>query len=470
MKERKTIPVGALFMIIVLALASLGVGYGLWSKTLTITGEIETGDVHALFVDAFTDDDDFVDDTEKDSLDKDDCPDVGMVDDYSQPINQLKDGEDNGRTSCDPAASGRDPKPRLDKDVARCDARVDPEDSNKAEVKKSNVYPGYFCTAWFDFINDGSIPVKIQSVKINGESVWPSVTTPFDLDGDKLADVEIHVSEIKVCQQIEPNELVQMDIDQHVLQEAPQDATLGYTVEVQLNQWNEACRVLLYYGNGGFGPNDEPGPSTRLFDLKTLYEGMGFSVDYTDVWPDDLSIYQLVVLYGPGRDDDSGTHFFFDGQKDALKDYMELDKRVVVMGDHSGGFGVSTVNNLLNALGVGISQNADLATPDGDVCGPLNDLTADQVTAGITELDPSATSSLNVSGSAISLARVPALPYTCLGGVKNGATWMAIDRLYGNGGLVMIADTNILDDQYGFNDPQGDGMSGAALGTNLIMY
>jgi len=243
MNRRKTLPVGALFMIMAMLLATLGVAYGLWSKTLKIEGRVETGKVHAIFLKAFTDDDDFVDDPLKDSGDTGQCEDLGGVDDASPHKN--KDPNDR-RTSCDPAASGRDPKPRYEKDVARCDAEIDPADKNLAHVWKRNVYPSYFCTAWFDIQNDGSIPVKIVSVKINGQPVIPSVPTPFDLDEDRKPDVAIHVSEIHLCQQIEPREIVQMDIDQHVLQDALQGKTLNYTVEVQLNQFNETECGLLF--------------------------------------------------------------------------------------------------------------------------------------------------------------------------------------------------------------------------------
>ncbi|NIS82341.1 MAG: hypothetical protein GTO14_19520 [Anaerolineales bacterium] len=470
MKERKTIPVGTMFMIIVLALATLGVGYGLWSKTLTITGVMRTGDVHAVFEDAFTDDDDVVNDPAKDSQDVDGCVDLGDVDQFTE------EGKTDGNTSCDPAASGRDPKPHHDKDVAACVAEI-LADPQTAKVTKYNVYPSYYCTAWFDFRNDGSIPVKIASVRINGRFVAPSVTTPFDLNEDDKADVEIHVSEIKVCQQVEPNELVQMNIDQHVLQDAPQGGSpLIYEVKIQLNQYNEtSCRVLLYYGNGGVDPGTYSGGDSDLHLLKAHYEAMGFGVDYTDVWPSDLSIYRLVVIHGPGDDLDDGTHYFTAAQKGALTSYMQSGGRVVVNGDYGGLWGYMTVNDLLSGLGVGITQNPDTATPDGDACGPLTDITPDQVTAGLTFLDPSAVSSLTLSGSAVALARVDPPTYTCNGGVINGAIWMAVDQVAGTparpgGDLIMIADFNAMDDKYGFSDLAGDGFSGPALATNLVGY
>lgn len=227
---RRVPRVGWLVMLLVIALAGIGIGWTLWFKTLTISGVVETGRVHAGIVNAFTDDDDVVNDTAKDSLDADDCADIGGVD---------IDGD--GLTSCDPAACGRDPKPRYDKDVARCDAAIT-DDPNKATVTKRNVYPSYHCTAWFDIVNDGTIPVKVAAATINGKPLQPGAPTPFDLSGDGLPDVEIEVPDLELCKQIDPgDEPMQLEVRQHVLQEAPQGASLTYTLEVQLNQWNEPC-------------------------------------------------------------------------------------------------------------------------------------------------------------------------------------------------------------------------------------
>lgn len=447
-----------MMVLLFIALAGIGVGYGLWSKTLFISGTVGTGSVDALFVEAFTDDDDGVNDPAKDSQDTGDC--------------EIWVGDAADQGSCDPAASGRDPKAHYTKDVAACIAAIT-GDPTVATVTQSNVYPSYFCTAWFEVLNAGSVPVKVASVTINGKPVNPSATTPFDLTGDGKADLEIHVSEIGICQQIDPRELVQMDLDQHVLQPAPQGATFGYGVRIQLNQWNEArCRVLLYFGNAGFPPSS----GESLTSLKAFYESMGYGVDYTDVWPADLDPYKLVLLYGPGARNDGGGAFFSAAQVSDMASYMGSGGRVVVMGDHSGAFGVNTVNNLLGQLGAGIHQNADRALPDSDACQPLSDISPDQVTTpallndGSARLDPAAVSSLSLSGAAVSLARIDPAPYSCGSGVLNGATWVAIDRSFGTGGLVVITDVNILDNHFGFGDPGGDGFSGPLLAANLVGY
>jgi len=221
---------GVVSLAVVMMLAMLGVGYTLWAKSLYIQGTVNTGTVNAEFVDAFTDDDNMVNDEEKDSGDIGRCP-LPQVDGGPSP------------TSCDPAASGRDPKPRYEKDVGQCFAMISADDPQLATVTLENAYPSYYCTAWFDIHNTGSIPVRVRAVMIDDMAVEPCQTNAFDLDGDGLPDVEIHVTDIELCQQIDPSQTVQLDLDIHVLQEAPQDESLEFQAAVELGQYNEVCVV-----------------------------------------------------------------------------------------------------------------------------------------------------------------------------------------------------------------------------------
>lgn len=222
-------------LLVTIALSTLGVAYGLWTKTLVVEGTVRTGEVDLIFVDAFTDDDGRVDNATKDSQD-DGGPSEGF--DAWGPA-----------SSADPAASGRDEKAHYDKDVAKCEASIH-EDAQQGSIDKFDVYPSYVCTAWFDIRNIGNIPVKIKSVTITPDghdssdgdgavNVRLSETNSFDLDGDLKADVEIHVADIRLCQQIDPGEVVQMSIDQHILQAAEEREELNYILEVLLAQWNE---------------------------------------------------------------------------------------------------------------------------------------------------------------------------------------------------------------------------------------
>ena len=224
--------------------------------------------------------------------------------------------------------------------------------------------------------------------------------------------------------------------------------------------------VLIYYGNGGPAPDE-----MSYYTLQAYYNGLGFPTDYTDIWPLDLNPYRLITLVGPGDADDSGTHFFTAGQVAQLRNYLLAGGRLFVMGEHSGVWGDNTVNDLLSNLGVGILQNADAATPDGDTVTPLSDITPDQMTTGVASIDLAASSSLSLSGSALSLVRVqPGIP-----GTITGATVIAVDQIPGapprpGGDVVVSGDENFLDD-WMFTDPAGDGvLDNYAFAQNLVTF
>lgn len=271
MNRKKNPPaeIGALFMVLVLALASLGVAYGLWSKTLTIDASVNTGDVNAEFTEAFTDDDNLSNDPLLDSLDVGHCP-LPSVDDDGDgevdedPFDDL-DNDDDGQvdedppgklTSCDPAEGGPDPKMRHDKDVGECLAKNADEDleqvgNQNAEVEIIDGYPSYFCTAWFRVHNNGSIPVKVRRIDIADpegnlivEGVEPSVIYSLDLTGpdgepDGLPDLDLHLTDIELKQQIDPSQVVLMDLEMHLKQGAPANSTFSFELLLQLAQWNE---------------------------------------------------------------------------------------------------------------------------------------------------------------------------------------------------------------------------------------
>src|SRR3972149_3609619 len=227
MRRFQPLPIGTTFMLLVAGLAVLPIGAGLWSQVLTIRGRISTGNLATAFNRAFTDDDGVVDVDELDSSDSGNCP-----------------VQAGGATSCDPAASGADPRARHDKDVASCRASLS-ADGLTGTVTKLQVYPGYFCTAWFQVHNSGNVPVRIAKVRIQGQEVLPNVVTPFDLTSDGQADVAVHLTGFDVCQQIDPSKVALIDVDQEILQGAPEGRQLSYTVELQFNQWNEECVQTL---------------------------------------------------------------------------------------------------------------------------------------------------------------------------------------------------------------------------------
>lgn len=192
-------------------LASIGIGYALWSKTLHIDGTVNTGSVDSVFVNPFTDDDNVL----NNSLDPGDSGDCAIS------VNE-------GGGSCDPAEFG--PKAsRKDKDVGQCFVEFDESDKTGETLKVTvvNAYPSYYCTVFFDVKNTGTVPVKIITLALVGQSV-----TAGNITGEW--------SELKIGQQIDPGDVVPGNLGLHVEQSSPQSSTLTLYGKIQLAQWNEA--------------------------------------------------------------------------------------------------------------------------------------------------------------------------------------------------------------------------------------
>jgi len=140
-----------LLMLMILALLTLGVGYTLWSKTLTIDGTVATGFVDSIFVDPFTDD---------------------------------PPGSDD---------------PGYIKDVGEClvEFGADPE---TLIVTVNDAYPSYYCTVFFGIYNNGSIPVKIINLAAMGPHItasWTGLDIGQQIDpGDTVpGDLHLHVEQ-----------------------------------------------------------------------------------------------------------------------------------------------------------------------------------------------------------------------------------------------------------------------------------
>ncbi len=239
MKNHKKLLI--IVLALVIALAGLGVGLAKWSETLTITSTVNTGEVAVEIQEAFTDDDNIVNDVTKDELD---------------------DG-----TYGDPKASEPN-APRGDKNVGRSYAEVVDELTGRVTIDEG--YPCYYTTAYFLIHNSGSIPVKIQGVwehcnvdhwvSWDGGATWvrmpastwypvvPCTIKLIDfgytddtgvLRRDGVADLSVHITGIEFGKQLEYCETVLMDVDIHVEQGAAEKATYSFDEQVEFVQWNE---------------------------------------------------------------------------------------------------------------------------------------------------------------------------------------------------------------------------------------
>jgi len=188
-------PALLLAVLLVLALASLGLGYGLWSKTLTIDGTVETGSVDAVWFYA----------------------------------------------SCTETE---------DKPVGEFTVEPDPLDQEILLVTIGNGYPSYYLDCEVHFANSGSMPLKIRAVSLPSPNPAPDVTvTLIDGIGAQLEPCgftprwDTHPLDVPAeCQQASSLLL-------HIEQEADQNAGRGqvgdplayqFGFKICLAQWNES--------------------------------------------------------------------------------------------------------------------------------------------------------------------------------------------------------------------------------------
>lgn len=145
--KRGFLSAGVLFLVLVGLLGALAVGYGLWSKTLSVSGTVNTGDFNADWDYAWTDD----------------------------------TGDDPGYT----------------KDVASCE--VTGVGSQDLVVTIDNAYPSYTCTITAAITNTGTVPFNVM---VGAFSADPELDvdcdfTPgqVDKDGELEGTCTVHVNQ-----------------------------------------------------------------------------------------------------------------------------------------------------------------------------------------------------------------------------------------------------------------------------------
>jgi len=140
--------IGIVFLVLVMALGTLGIGYAMWDKTLHTVGSVNTGEVDAIFTTAT-------------------CTE-------------------------DPEADG--------KDVGSCS--VVGAGTQTLTITITNGYPCYGCTVDFTIDNVGTVPVKVQSLDLSGVPAeitvtWTTVTVGDQIEpgGSAPGDIHIHVEQ-----------------------------------------------------------------------------------------------------------------------------------------------------------------------------------------------------------------------------------------------------------------------------------
>ena len=265
----KTAKLGAIFMISVMALAGLGVGYAHWKDDLTILVKADMGRLGFGFTDQWTDD---------------------SGPNYEDEGGQLfpdPEGEDQGYYDPDcPEGEKRVcgksypplPLPQIKKNVASTNYEFGPqkkwhngdlmyhewpENSGNFEpvygtiiVTLNNTYPNYAPNLHFNISNAGCVPVDIvghwlidDGIDGNGiadgidepgtwKFMYKCQMYPIDLNGDKVPDIEIGLFCRAKDQQIDPCEKDEYGVSFHILQDYPPCTTLTFELKLYGVQWN----------------------------------------------------------------------------------------------------------------------------------------------------------------------------------------------------------------------------------------
>jgi hypothetical protein len=185
---RRALPVGSILIVLAILLATVGVGYGLWSEKLVIGGTVRTGEV-----------------------------DVG----FSGPI-VYEYVLVNGQWGEEPAAKD----PFTGCAAAFYDYDPGSDGMEGLAITVEGAYPGYLCDVVFDVSNIGSVPVKI--------------TQPIaDEDNPALVFVDGCYSN---WTQLEPGESVYCAIWTLFDNEdgIAENATFNFHFDIEARQWNEA--------------------------------------------------------------------------------------------------------------------------------------------------------------------------------------------------------------------------------------
>ena len=214
--KRGLVPGGAVLMGVVVSLAFLGVGYGLFSDTLRISGAVATGSVNAAFSLHEVDeglvrgapegpaDNDIDEDKEFGGIDTAEC----IV-----RIHSLSDAVTDGAS-----------------DLVGDAEIIDRAPSDFLFVLLRNAYPSFNCYVDFDVHNAGSIPIKVNQPVI-GPAPSPDVLT-----------VEfLHCFEDGA--QVEPGQEVLCTLHIHVERGAEANTVYRFGATICAYQWNAGTLV-----------------------------------------------------------------------------------------------------------------------------------------------------------------------------------------------------------------------------------
>src|SRR5574341_823112 len=198
MLAKKSMPMTALVVVLLISLATMAVGYGLWSETLYINGTVNTGEVNAELS-------------------------IQEVDQGDFPFFNQNDRSDDYEVE--------------GKDIANCAVGLS-ADKKTLDITITKGYPSFWCWVEFDVHNTGTIPIKVHQPKVLGAPPQTEVSTRFQwcyhfpFSPPPPPPVDEHP-------QLERSERVYCVLGFHVEQGAKENATYEFAAIVGAHQWNE---------------------------------------------------------------------------------------------------------------------------------------------------------------------------------------------------------------------------------------
>lgn len=178
-----------LVLLLILAIASVGVAYGLWADVLHIEGSVETGAVSAAWTK------------------------VGCFD------NEVL------------------------KDVGVTSGEIDSVDPHYVYFRIEKGYPGYEGDCEVELTSTGSIPVHVEAINfLPGAGLTDCAVDQSQTTGSFVAKCkELTITWANgLCTQLHQGDFIGSSLYVQVEQEAEQDRVYEFRVAVELNQFNES--------------------------------------------------------------------------------------------------------------------------------------------------------------------------------------------------------------------------------------
>jgi len=226
---------------LVLALGGLGIGYAMWSDTVSVVTTVQTGTVKVAL-----------------SQYDNDLPPHGVPGDTLSYFQPPFDPSEFGQWTFD---LDRTPViqwegTRYGKNVASTNSTFNNEAAGgpTASIIIDNAYPSYYSSTLFDVRNIGTIPVKLKSVKLiqlsrNGvpvawdqDLVWNAEYLAFVLDPSQTWDFKFMITSESFGEpltQIEPGRVGFFDVDFHLEQGGEQNTQFDFVIQLVFCNWNE---------------------------------------------------------------------------------------------------------------------------------------------------------------------------------------------------------------------------------------